>query len=175
MAKRIVYKNRIRSERDRIGYSLEDVALSTALSASTISNYEQGVTTPNKETWQKLADVLDTSVSVLQEPIMEIEFGPNEPMLSDELMDYFSNQQLADWKNLSDNERFVFLILLNESLEISEKRQHVDFDEIFAKYFEHTALKSFARLKEINYLTIIDRYIKNEKIDFFYFLRKPSK
>ena len=39
MAKRIVYKNRIRSERDRIGYSLEDVALSTALSASTISNY----------------------------------------------------------------------------------------------------------------------------------------
>ena len=134
MAKRTVYKNRIRSERDRIGYSLEDVALSTALSASTISNYEQGVTTPNKETWQKLADVLDTSVSVLQEPIMEIEFGPNEPMLSDELMDYFSNQQLADWKNLSDNERFVFLILLNESLEISEKRQHVDFDEIFAKF-----------------------------------------
>lgn len=175
MAKRTVYKNRIRSERDRIGYSLEDVALSMGLSASTISNYEQGVTTPNKETWQKLADVLYSDVSVLQEPIMEIEFSPNEPQIPDNLIDYFSNQQLIDWKNLSDDERFVFYMLLDEAYEMAEKHQHVDLDEILTKSFKNTALKCFTRLKEINYLTIIDRYIKNEKIDFFYFLRKPNK
>ena len=93
MAKRTVYKNRIRSERERIDYSIEDVALCMGLSASTISNYERGITTPDKETWQKLADVLYSDASVLQEPIMEIEFGPNEPWISDDLIDCFSNQQ----------------------------------------------------------------------------------
>lgn len=93
---------RLRSLRDEVGITQQELADKLFLTQKTINSYETGRTQPNIETLCKIADIFDTSVDYL--------IGNSDVRYS-----YF----LADDKNLKEKEKF----LLKHFRKLSEETQ----------------------------------------------------
>ena len=59
-------KNRLKEIRQEKGLTLDEIQNKTGIKRGTYNNYENSVTEPKLETWQKLADFFDVSVPYLQ-------------------------------------------------------------------------------------------------------------
>lgn len=58
--------NRLKQLRKEKGLTLDEIQSKTGIKRGTYNNYENGVTEPKLETWQKLADFFGVSVPYLQ-------------------------------------------------------------------------------------------------------------
>lgn len=58
--------NRLKELRKEKRLTLDEIQNETGINRGTYNNYESGKTKPNEETWQKLANYFNVSVSYLQ-------------------------------------------------------------------------------------------------------------
>jgi transcriptional regulator with XRE-family HTH domain len=93
--------NRLKALRESHHYTLDQMAQKTGIKRGTINNYENGKTEPKLETWKKLANFFNVSVSYLQG------IEPSYKKMSDSDFKEFQNFE----KNHTDYETTNYLRL----------------------------------------------------------------
>lgn len=105
-------KNRIKELRQKNNLTLKELGQKVGLAINTISRYETGKREPKLETWQKLADYFNVSVSYLQ--------GFTDNYKSNETCDYcdFSKRDRAAYP-IYIGDTFVGFVYLDNSRNIA--------------------------------------------------------
>ena len=105
-------KNRIKELRQKNNLTLKELGQKVGLATNTISRYETGKREPKLETWQKLADYFNVSVSYLQ--------GFTDNYKSNETCDYcdFSKRDRAAYP-IYIGDTFVGFVYLDNSRNIA--------------------------------------------------------
>lgn len=139
--------NRLKQLRKEKGLTLDEIQNKTGIKRGTYNNYENGVTEPKLETWQKLADFFDVSVSYLQGIGTIRDPEANINTLKDEL-----------YKKISSNISNKLLLFNGKKLNSQAKEELTDITvEKFVNIFD-------AVIKNVDMGTYLkDRYVSLAK------------
>ncbi len=91
-------QNRLKEIREEKGLTLDEMQNQTGIKRGTYNNYENGVTEPKLETWQKLADFFNVPVDYLlgiskdRSTLTIDDLNPEEQEAYERITDMFSQE-----------------------------------------------------------------------------------
>lgn len=150
--------NRLKQLRKEKGLTLDEIQSKTGIKRGTYNNYENGVTEPKLETWQKLADFFGVSVPYLQgisdikdlEPVSTFEkfFASLEKTPDGKSVKVPVNEMLA----LSNGLELKTFLKINNAI-ISKQNGELSENDFkkYSKIVSHLDKNDFPSIGDVNF------------------------